>query len=108
MTDHDLSSLGSADTGTLKGSSPAAVPAEQREYITGLGRDYPHPKLAHLYEGPFSDPGLPMCARGWNRDDGTSYSIWRNNVGVNGICKICQRRADKGLAGVQPSTGRSK
>jgi len=65
-------------------------------YITGLGRDYPHPRTAHLYKGTFSDPGDPMCARGWNRDGGTSYSIWRNNVGDGGICKICIRRANEG------------
>jgi len=69
-------------------------------YIPGLGRDVPHPKIAHLYKGDFSDPGLPMCKRGFNRDNGYSYSIWRNNVGVNGICSICLRRARKGLDGL--------
>ncbi len=71
-------------------------------YISGLGRDVPHPKLAHLYEGTLADPGLPMCRRGWNRDDGTSYSIWRNNIGERGICLICLKRAMKGLHGVLP------
>lgn len=69
-------------------------------YIPGLGRDYPHPKLAHLYKGTFSNPGLPMCRRGWNRGGGQSYSIWRNNVGVNGICKICLCRANEDKEGV--------
>ena len=71
-------------------------------YISGLGRDVPHPKLAHLYEGTFGDPLWPMCARGWNRDGGTTYSIWRNNEGGQGICKVCMRRAMKGLHGVPP------
>lgn len=71
-------------------------------YITGLGRDYPAPKLAHLYEGTFDEPGNPMCVRGWNRDNGTSYSIWRNNMGERGVCLICLRRARKGLKGVPP------
>jgi hypothetical protein len=71
-------------------------------YITGLGRDYPHPKLAHLYEGTFNEPGNPMCRRGWNRDNGQAYSIWRNNIGERGICLICLRRAQKGLKGVLP------
>lgn len=74
-------------------------------YILGLGRDYPHPKLAHLYKGDFSDPGLPMCRRGWNRDDGESYSIWRGNMGKNGICKVCLRRARAGLQGVPAHNG---
>lgn len=68
-------------------------------YITGLGRDVPHPKLAHLYKGSFEDPGLPMCYYGWNRGD--RYSIWRNNIGERGICKICLKRANKGLDGVE-------
>lgn len=71
-------------------------------YIAGLGRDYPHPKIAHLYEGTFENPGDPMCARGWNRDEGQSYSIWRNNIGERGVCQVCLRRAQKGLKGVQP------
>lgn len=75
-------------------------------YIAGLGRDYPHPKIAHLYKGDFNDPGLPMCRYGWNRDGGTSYSIWRNNSGANGVCKICLRRARQGLDGVPPNEAR--
>ena len=71
-------------------------------YILGLGRDYPHPKIAHLYKGDFSSPGLPMCKRGWNRGDG--YSIWRGNIGERGICLICLRRAKKGLDGI-PAPG---
>ena len=70
-------------------------------YITGLGRDFPHPLLAHLYKGTFGEPGLPMCWRGWNRDGGTSYSIWRGNVGKKGICKTCLRRAHEGRGGIQ-------
>lgn len=69
-------------------------------YITGLGRDYPHPKLAHLYQGNMADPGLPMCRHGWNRDDGQSYSIWRNNIGSDGVCAVCLRRAIAGKDGV--------
>lgn len=57
--------------------------------------------VAHLYEGPYHDPGLPMCSRGWNRDAGTSYSIWRNNLG-KGVCKTCTRRAEAGKKGVWP------
>lgn len=74
-------------------------------YITGLGRDYPHPARCHLYLGPFSDPGGPMCSYGWNRDGGTSFSIWRGNMGRKGICKICLRRARAGLEPVPPNGG---
>jgi hypothetical protein len=67
-------------------------------YIPGLGRDVPHPRISHLYEGTFHDPGNPMCKRGWNREDG--YSIWRGNIGKGGICKTCMKRAKLGLQGV--------
>jgi hypothetical protein len=72
-------------------------------YIAGLGRDYPHPKLAHLYKGDFDDPGLPLCRNGWNRFGHTGYSIWRGNVGVDGICKVCMRRALAGKGGKRVS-----
>lgn len=65
-----------------------------RKYITGLDRNDQH-LVAHLYVGEFDDPGDPMCARGWNRSDGSSYSIFRNNVGNAGICQVCQRRAEE-------------
>lgn len=72
-------------------------------YITGLGRDYPHPRLSHLYKGDFSDPGLPMCRNGWNRGE-YGYSIWRGNIGVGGICKTCLKRAKNGMEGVELKT----
>ena len=72
------------------------------KYRPGLGRDYPHPKRAHLYTigENIMDFQLPMCRYGFNRDSGTSYSIWRGNVGEEGICKICVKRAAKGLDGI--------
>jgi len=66
-------------------------------YIAGLGRDYPHPPLAHLYQGTFGDVEGPMCRYAANRDDGESFSIWRGNVGKKGICKTCMKRALAGL-----------
>ena len=69
-------------------------------YITGQGREWPCIRRTHLYQGSFADIGLPMCRHGWNRDDGESFSIWRNNVGPKGICKTCMKRAEKSLPGV--------
>lgn len=64
-------------------------------FILGLGRDEPRPQVAHLYEGPFCDPGRAMCKRGYNRgDDG--WSIWRGNFGSKGVCAVCLRRAREG------------
>jgi hypothetical protein len=76
---------------------------DKNRYRPGLGRDVPAPRIAHRYEvDPTSqmDFGNPMCIYGWNRDSGESYSIWRGNVGTNGICKFCIRRASRGLDGL--------
>ena len=73
------------------------------DYITGMGRgnsDYGLQEETHLYQGTFANPGLPMCKRGWNRDYGTGYSIWRNNSGDGGVCPVCEQRAARGLPGV--------
>jgi len=70
-------------------------------YIPGQDRDTDRGQVTHLYKGTFGDLGLPMCKRGWNRDEGTSYSIWRNNIGKGGICKVCFKRALKGLEGIK-------
>jgi hypothetical protein len=74
---------------------------EGKEYIPGLSREPGAVERlrSHLYEGPFMGPGNPMCARGWNRDNGTAYSIWRNQTGV-GICRTCLRRALAGLPSI--------
>lgn len=74
------------------------------KYRPGLGRDYPYPKIAHLYEIGENclDFGRPMCRHGWNRDNGQAYSIWRGQVGEKGICKICLRRASRGKKGKEP------
>lgn len=75
-------------------------------FISGQSRDHNHDhKVTHLYKGTHADPGYPMCKRGWNRDDGTSYSIWRGNISPAGLCKVCERRAEKGLDGVPPNPG---
>lgn len=62
----------------------------KREFTTGQDRSN-RKAVAHEYEGPFSDLGNPMCVRGWNRDDGEGYSIWRGNAPY-GVCKVCTRR----------------
>jgi hypothetical protein len=76
----------------------------RRRYVIGLDR-IPVPacdrRVAHLYRGTFANPGMPMCPRGWNRDKGRSYSIWRGHTG-KGICPECERRAKAGLSPVPP------
>jgi hypothetical protein len=65
------------------------------EYVIGQDRNEDK-VVAHLYRGTFSDPGEPMCARGWNRGNGSGYSIFRG-VCTGGVCMICLRRASKKL-----------
>jgi hypothetical protein len=71
-------------------------------YIVGLVRDYPTARIAHLYKGDFANPGGPMCKKGWNRNEGAGYSIWRGNEGTRGVCATCLKRARAGLAPVPP------
>ena len=78
---------------------------DNREYIPGMCRWSEKSDVqslaTHLYDGTFSDPGLPLCKYGWTRMPYEyGYSIFRGNVSKKGICKICRRRADKGLNGV--------
>lgn len=78
-------------------------------YIVGMGRNPGEEKLvSHLYKGNYWNPGLPMCLRGWNRSDGYRYSIFRGNVSDAGICKVCLRRAHKGLDGVESRQRKTK
>lgn len=89
------------------------VNAAKREYVIGLTRRHPKGGLAgdyvvaHLFDGTFRDPGRPLCLNGYSRDeDGKptgEWSIWRGNMGSKGVCKICERRAEAGLDGVEPA-----
>lgn len=88
-------------------------------YVEAIGRnpgeEYGH---SHLYvetPGEFSGPPhyegpdyLPMCQYGWNRGDGDSFSIFRGHSGSKGLCKLCQRRRDLGLPGVEAKPGSHK
>lgn len=78
-------------------------------YIAGHDRnDTAGELVTHLYKGDFSDPGNPMCARGWNRANGHEYSILRNRADGRGICKVCLRRAQAGLEGVEPRNRKTR
>jgi|GEM_PF-2162546 len=90
----------------------AAIALQQVEfpsgYILGLGRsngDYGLADETHVYEevSP-GTPGRPMCYRGWNRDFGTSYSIFRGSVGDIGICPICLARIEMGMPPAEAAT----
>jgi hypothetical protein len=76
------------------------------EYVTGVYRGDNGDNMAtHLYKGTFTDPGFPMCSRGWQRKwydkngklEDWEYSIFRNNTSNKGLCLTCIKRATKGL-----------
>ncbi len=72
-------------------------------YIEGADRNDVDGRLvSHLYEGTFSEPGNPFCARGWNRENGHGYSIFRGNTGARGTCLVCMRRVREGREPVPP------
>ncbi len=76
---------------------------QTRTYIIGQGRGnegYDLCEETHIYEGTFQKPGYPLCLRGWNRDYGTAYSIFRGVEGKLGVCKVCEARAAKNLPGI--------
>lgn len=82
---------------------------DETKYRPGLERGsytntHEERKVTHLYELGENNMDFrnPMCRRGWNRDDGQSYSIWRGQISDRGLCKICVRRAAAGLHGVEP------
>lgn len=59
-------------------------------YRSGQCRNSPT-ALTHTYmEGP--DGLSPMCGYGWNRADGSAFSIFRGSPGTEGDCKICAKR----------------
>lgn len=76
------------------------------EYVVGQDRNEDY-AVAHLYDGDHSDPGQPMCARGWNRDGGFGYSIFRG-INTGGLCRVCERRARAGLPSVPPRERKTK
>lgn len=77
-------------------------------YIEGMDRNDQDKVVSHIYKGTFYDPGLPMCLRGWNRSDGERYSIFRGNTSAKGTCRVCLRRALKGLDGVESRPRKTK
>ena len=72
------------------------IKCEMDGYIIGLDRSYNSDKIvvSHIYKGTFDEPEKPMCKKGWNRNNGTGFSIWRNNLGL-GICKTCLKNTLK-------------
>lgn len=75
---------------------------DHTKYRPGLLREPNTNRVSHLYQigENLMDFLNPMCRRGWNRDDGETYSIWRGHIGDKGICKTCAKRAALCLSGL--------
>lgn len=69
-------------------------------YRAGLDRNEQN-ALSHTYAMMDNGDLWPMCPYGWNRSDGSSFSILRQPPGTEGECKLCQRNV---AAGRRPVT----
>ena len=47
----------------------------------------------------------PMCEYGWNRSNGTRFSILRGSPGTEGDCKLCRKNLDVGRPPVLVARG---
>jgi len=73
----------------------------QAKYLPAIGRNPGEEKNVthyYLYE---SDYYQPMCPYGWNRANGFSFSILRNNYGRRN-CKLCLKNIKAGKPPVEP------
>lgn len=92
------------------------------QYVEAIGRNPGEERQhSHLYVsvGPPTDVAalaglgartgyLPMCRYGWNRSDGAGFSILRGHRGARGLCKVCDRRRERGLPGIGAKPGSHK
>lgn len=51
--------------------------------------------LSHTY-AEVDGELYPMCGYGWNRSDGTGFSIFRSSIETEGNCKLCQKNLHAG------------
>lgn len=65
-------------------------------YLSGCCRNDDQ-ALSHTYALTQAGRYWPMCDYGWNRSNGSRFSILRGPVGTEGDCKICARRVSSGL-----------
>jgi len=93
-----------------------------KEYVEAIGRNPGEEKKhSHLYL-KISEPidiasmahlgattgYLPMCLYGWNRSNGEAFSIFRGHSGTKGLCKICKKRAEQDLPGIEARSNSHK
>lgn len=52
--------------------------------------------LSHTYAETDDGDLLPMCGYGWNRSNGTRFSIFRGPPGTEGDCRLCRKNLAAG------------
>ena len=71
------------------------------KYVEGIGRNEGEDKQhSHMYEDR-EDGYYPLCVYGFNRDDGRGFSIFRGHRGARGLCKLCEKRVQQSLPGLE-------
>ena len=91
-----LSELGSELRGHLEGLPVARIRAHQViGYRAGDDRNEQN-ATSHTYAMMADDSLLPMCGYGWNRSNGTHFSIFRGSPGTEGDCKLCRANVGAG------------
>lgn len=66
------------------------------DYIEGVCRNEPNASRSHLYASTVAGNLWPMCDYGWNRSNGSRFSIFRGWSSSRGTCKICEANVDAG------------
>jgi hypothetical protein len=66
-----------------------------KKYRSGTDRNE-QSALSHTYAEDKNGDLWPMCGYGWNRSNGHSFSIFRNEYGTQGKCKLCRKNLSSG------------
>lgn len=74
------------------------------EYVSGVCRNEPDARKAHLYALTAAGNYWPMCNHGWNRSSGQRFSILRGWGSPKGDCAVCAKRAALGLKPITRAT----
>ena len=64
-------------------------------YRSGSCRNDPR-AMDHTYAEMEDGELWPMCGYGWNRSNGTRFSIFRGSPGTEGECKLCRKNVAEG------------
>ncbi len=83
----------------------------ERRYVEGMDRNDQNKVVSHIYAYSTVDPASiegPLCSRGWNREDGHGFSIFRGQRSDRGTCKVCRKRMAEGCGPVPARDRKTK